>query len=237
MRREGFELEVSKPKVIIKEIDGKKCEPYEDLQIEISDEYMGAVIEELSVRGAEMDNMTHLGNLLRITYTIPSRGLIGFSTNFMTLTKGYGIMNHTFKEYREMASVDIGERKLGVLVSTDMGKATAYSLGALEDRGIMFVEPNEEVYEGMIVGECNKDLDLAVNVVKGKELTNTRSAFSDKTVVLKRPRPITLEYALDYINTDELVEITPHYVRMRKKILDTEARKKYDAKVRQEKEK
>ena len=237
MRREGFELEVSKPKVIIKEIDGKKCEPYEDLQIEISDEYMGAVIEELSVRGAEMDNMTHLGNLLRITYTIPSRGLIGFSTNFMTLTKGYGIMNHTFKEYREMASVDIGERKLGVLVSTDMGKATAYSLGALEDRGIMFVEPNEEVYEGMIVGECNKDLDLAVNVVKGKELTNTRSAFSDKTVVLKRPRPITLEYALDYINTDELVEITPHFVRMRKKILDTEARKKYDAKVRQEKEK
>ncbi len=237
MRREGFELEVSKPKVIIKEIDGKKCEPYEDLQIEISDEYMGAVIEELSVRGAEMDNMTHLGNLLRITYTIPSRGLIGFSTNFMTLTKGYGIMNHTFKEYREMASVDIGERKLGVLVSTDMGKATAYSLGALEDRGIMFVEPNEEVYEGMIVGECNKDLDLAVNVVKGKELTNTRSAFSDKTVVLKRPRPITLEYALDYINTDELVEITPHYVRMRKKILDTETRKKYDAKVRQEKEK
>ena len=229
MRREGFELEVSKPKVIIKEIDGIKCEPYEDLQIEIADEYMGGVIEELSTRGAIMDNMTHLGNLLRITYTIPSRGLIGFTTNFMTLTKGYGIMNHTFKEYLPCTDINIGERKLGVLVSSEQGKATAYSLGALEDRGIMFVEPNTEVYEGMIVGECNRDNDLAVNVVKGKELTNTRSAYADKTVVLKRPRPITLEYALDYINQDELVEVTPHYVRLRKRILNTEARKKFDA--------
>ncbi len=230
MRREGFELEVSKPKVIIKEIDGIKCEPYEDLQIEIADEYMGGVIEELSTRGAIMDNMTHLGNLLRITYTIPSRGLIGFTTNFMTLTKGYGIMNHTFKEYLPCTDINIGERKLGVLVSSEQGKATAYSLGALEDRGIMFVEPNTEVYEGMIVGECNRDNDLAVNVVKGKELTNTRSAYADKTVVLKRPRPITLEYALDYINQDELVEVTPHNIRLRKRILNTEARKKFDAK-------
>ena len=230
MRREGFELEVSKPKVIIKEIDGIKCEPYEDLQIEIADEYMGGVIEELSTRGAIMDNMTHLGNLLRITYTIPSRGLIGFTTNFMTLTKGYGIMNHTFKEYLPRTDINIGERKLGVLVSSEQGKATAYSLGALEDRGIMFVEPNTEVYEGMIVGECNRDNDLAVNVVKGKELTNTRSAYADKTVVLKRPRPITLEYALDYINQDELVEVTPHNIRLRKRILNTEARKKFDAK-------
>ena len=230
MRREGFELEVSKPKVIIKEIDGIKCEPYEDLQIEIADEFMGGVIEELSTRGAIMDNMTHLGNLLRITYTIPSRGLIGFTTNFMTLTKGYGIMNHTFKEYLPCTDINIGERKLGVLVSSEQGKATAYSLGALEDRGIMFVEPNTEVYEGMIVGECNRDNDLAVNVVKGKELTNTRSAYADKTVVLKRPRPITLEYALDYINQDELVEVTPHNIRLRKRILNTEARKKFDAK-------
>ena len=230
MRRESFELEVSKPQVIIKEIDGIKCEPYEDLQIEIADEYMGGVIEELSTRGAIMDNMTHLGNLLRITYTIPSRGLIGFSTNFMTLTKGYGIMNHTFKEYLPCTEINIGERKLGVLVSSEQGKATAYSLGALEDRGIMFVEPNTDVYEGMIVGECNRDNDLAVNVVKGKELTNTRSAYADKTVVLKRPRPITLEYALDYINQDELVEVTPHNIRLRKRILNTEARKKFDAK-------
>lgn len=230
MRREGFELQVSKPRVIIKEIDGIKCEPYEYLQIEVEDEYMGGVIEELSSRGAIMDDMTHLGSLTRITYTIPSRGLIGFSTNFMTLTKGYGIMNHTFKDYEKVATVDLGERKLGVLVSSETGKATAYSLGALEDRGIMFVEPNTEVYEGMIVGECNRDNDLAVNVVKGKELTNTRAASADKTVVLKRPRPITLEYALDYINQDELVEITPHNIRMRKVILNTELRKKYDAK-------
>ena len=229
MRREGFELEVSKPKVIIKEIDGKNCEPYEDLQIEITDEFMGGVIEELSTRGATMENMLHLGNNLRINYTIPSRGLIGFSTNFMTLTKGYGIMNHTFKEYRPCADINIGERKLGVLVSSEQGKATAYSLGALEDRGIMFIEPNTEVYEGMIVGECNKDLDLAINVVKGKQLTNTRAAGSDHTVVLKRPRQITLEYALDYINQDELVEVTPNNIRMRKKILNTELRKKHDS--------
>lgn len=229
MRREGFELQVSKPKVIIKEIDGVKCEPYEDLQIEVDDEFMGGVIEELSCRGAVMDNMTHIGSLTRLTYTIPSRGLIGFSTNFMTLTKGYGIMNHTFKEYLPVATVNLGERKLGVLVATENGKATAYSLGGLEDRGIMFVEPNTEVYEGMIVGECNRDNDLAINVVKGKELTNTRAAASDKTVVLKRPRPITLEYALDYINQDELVEVTPNNIRLRKVILNTEARKKYDA--------
>ncbi len=230
MRREGFEIEVSKPKVIIKEIDGEKCEPYEELQIEVSDEYMGAVIEELSKRGANMINMVHVGDLIRITYQIPSRGLIGFTSVFMTLTKGYGIMNHIFKEYMPLSKLDVGERKLGVLVSSEEGKATAYSIGALEDRGIMFVEPNTDVYEGMIIGECNKDLDLAVNIVKGKELTNTRSAFADKTVVLKRPRLITLEYALDYINNDELVEITPHNIRMRKKILNTEARKKADTK-------
>jgi len=230
MRREGFELQVSKPKVITKEIDGVKCEPYEELQIEVDDEYMGGVIEELSSRGANMNDMTHIGALTRINYTIPSRGLIGFSTNFMTLTKGYGIMNHTFKEYGPIVSVVLGERKLGVLVSSETGKSTAYSLGALEDRGIMFIEPNTEVYEGMIVGECNRDNDLAVNVVKGKELTNTRSAYADKTVVLKRPRQITLEYALDYINQDELVEVTPNFIRLRKVILNTELRKKHDAK-------
>ncbi len=230
MRREGFELQVSKPKVIIKEINGIKCEPYEDLQIEVDDEYMGGVIEELSVRGAILGNMTHIGSMTRINYTIPSRGLIGFATNFMTLTKGYGIMNHSFKDYEPVVNVDLGERKLGVLVSSETGKSTAYGIGQLEDRGIMFVEPNTNVYEGMIVGECNRDNDLAINIVKGKELTNTRAAFSDKTVVLKRPRPITLEYALDYINQDELVEVTPNFIRLRKIILNTELRKKADAK-------
>ena len=230
MRREGYELQVSKPEVIIKEIDGVKYEPYEDVQIEVPEESVGPVIEALGLRGANMDNMTNVNNLVRLNYTIPSRGLIGFSTDFMTMTKGYGIINHTFKEYLPVQGVNIGERKLGVLVSMENGKTTAYSIGNLEDRGVMFIEPGTEVYEGMIVGECNRENDLAVNVVKGKQLTNTRAAGSDHTVVLKRPRPITLEYCLDYINSDELVEITPESIRLRKQILNTEQRKKFDAK-------
>ena len=229
MRREGFELEVSKPSVIIKEIDGQKFEPYEELQIEVPEESVGTVIEQLGVRGGKMISMTNFENQVRLLYTIPSRGLIGFSTDFMTLTKGYGIMNHTFKEYMPYESGVIGERKLGVLVSMENGQSTAYSIGNLEDRGIMFIEPGTEVYEGMVVGECNRDNDLAVNVVKGKQLTNTRAAGSDHTVVLKRPRPISLEYALDYINSDELVEVTPNFIRIRKRILNTEERKKFDA--------
>ena len=232
MRREGFELEVSKPTVIIKEIDGQKCEPYEELQIEVPEDCMGTVIEQLGIRGGKMESMANFENQVRLLYTIPSRGLIGFSTDFMTLTKGYGIMSHSFKEYLPYEQVDIGERKLGVLVSMENGASTAYSIGNLEDRGIMFIEPGTEVYEGMIVGECNRDNDLAVNVVKGKQLTNTRAAGSDHTVVLKRPRPITLEYALDYINSDELVEVTPNNIRLRKRILNTEERKKYDARVK-----
>ena len=230
MRREGYELQVSKPQVIIKELNGVKCEPYEELQIECKEESVGNIIEQLGNRGATMINMTNVNGQTRLLYDIPSRGLIGFSTDFMTMTKGYGIMNHSFKEYRPYESVEIGERKLGVLVSMENGKSTAYSLGALEDRGIMFVEPGVEVYEGMIVGEHSRENDLAVNVVKAKNLTNTRSAGKDHTVVLKRPREITLEYALDYINSDELVEVTPNNIRLRKKILNTEQRKKYDSK-------
>ena len=230
MRREGFELEVSKPRVIIKEKDGIKYEPYEELQIEVPEESVGSVIEQLGIRGGKMESMTNFENQVRLLYTIPSRGLIGFSTDFMTLTKGYGIMNHSFKEFLPFENVVIGERKLGVLVSMENGNATAYSIGNLEDRGIMFIEPGEEVYEGMVVGECNRENDLAVNVVKGKQLTNTRAAGSDHTVVLKRPRPISLEYALDYINSDELIEVTPNHIRIRKRILNTEERKKFDAK-------
>ena len=230
MRREGYELQVSKPEVIIKEIDGVKCEPYEELQIECPEECVGSIIEQLGTRGAVMINMSNVNGQTRLLYDIPSRGLIGFSTDFMTTTKGYGIMNHSFKEYRPYELVDIGERKLGVLVSMENGKSTAYALGALEDRGVMFVEPGEEIYEGMIVGEHSRENDLAVNVVKGKNLTNTRSAGKDHTVVLKRPREITLEYALDYINSDELVEVTPLHIRLRKKILNTELRKKADSK-------
>ena len=230
MRREGFELQVSKPAVIIKEIDGVKMEPYEELQIECPDDTVGSVIEQLGTRGAIMESMSNLNGQTRLIYTIPSRGLIGFTTNFMTLTKGYGIINHSFKEYRPMATVDVGERPLGVLVSMENGKATAYALGGLEDRGVMFIEPGVEVYEGMIVGEHTRGNDLAVNVVKGKNLTNVRASGSDHTVVLKRPRPITLEYALDYINSDELVEVTPHNIRLRKRILAYVERKKFDAK-------
>lgn len=229
LRREGFELQVSKPEVIIKEIDGVKCEPYEDLQIEVKEEDVGPVIEALGVRGAVMQNMSNFENLIRLNYIIPSRGLLGFTTEFMTMTKGYGILNHTFSEYKPIENISIGERKLGVLVSMENGKSTAYALASLEDRGIMFIEPGTSVYEGMIVGECNRENDLAVNVVKGKQLTNMRAAGSDHTVVLKRPRQLTLEYCLEYINSDELVEITPNYIRLRKKILNTEQRKKVDS--------
>ena len=226
MRREGFELQVSKPQVIIKEIDGVKCEPFEELQIDIANDYVGAVIESLGLRFANLENMQNLENNTRLNYTIPSRGLIGFMTEFMTITKGYGIMNHTFKEYKPIVHNNVGERKLGVLVSIENGKATSYSLGQLEDRGVMFIEPGDEVYEGMIVGEHNHDNDLTVNVVKGKNLTNTRASGSDHTVVLKRPRIMSLEIALDYINNDELVEVTPLNFRLRKKILKADLRKK-----------
>jgi GTP-binding protein len=229
MRREGYELQVSKPEVIIKEIDGVKCEPYEDLQLEVPQDNVGTVIEALGTRGGIMDNMTNKENIVRLNYTIPSRGLIGFMTDFMTMTKGYGIINHTFKEYMPIADAVVGERSQGVLVSMENGKASAYGLGQLEDRGVMFIEPGCEVYEGMIVGENNRENDLAVNVVKQKQQTNTRSAGKDHTVVLKRPRKLSLEVCLDYINQDELVEITPLNFRMRKKILNTEERKKFDA--------
>ena len=230
MRREGFELQVSKPEVIIKEIDGVKCEPFEDVQIDVPEEYVGSVIEALGNREGIMENMTTQENQVRLTYTMPSRGLIGFSTEFMTMTKGYGMINHTYKEYRKMVGNSVGERKLGVLVSMENGQSTAYAIGGLEDRGVMFIEPGTEVYEGMIVGEHSHNNDLAVNVVRGKKLTNTRAAGSDHTVVLKRPRKMSLEYCLDYINRDELVEVTPENFRMRKRILNTNERKKYDSK-------
>ena len=230
MRREGFELQVSKPAIIKKEIDGIVCEPFEDVQIDVPEEFVGSVIEALGNREGIMENMISSENQVKLHYTVPTRGLIGFSTEFMTMTKGYGILNHTYKEYRKEAGSTVGARKNGVLVSMENGKATAYSLGNLEDRGIMFIEPGTEVYEGMIVGENNHDNDLAVNVVKGKNLTNTRSSSKDHTVVLKRPRVMSLEICLDYINDDELVEVTPVSYRMRKKILNTELRKKQDSK-------
>ena len=230
MRREGYELQVSKPEIIVKEENGVKCEPFEDVQIDVPEEYVGSVIESLGNREGIMENMSNHDNQVRLIYTIPSRGLIGFSTEFMTMTKGYGMISHTFKEYRPMLGNKVGERSLGVLVANEQGKSTAYALGGLEDRGVMFIEPGVDVYEGMIVGEHTHENDLAVNVVKGKNLTNTRSAGKDHTVVLKRPRKMSLEVCLDYINRDELVEVTPENYRLRKRILNTNERKKYDSK-------
>ncbi len=236
MRREGYEFQVSRPRVIMKEIDGVMMEPYEDCVIDVPSESAGAVIEMMGNRHGILNTMSNTETQTRIVYSIPSRGLIGFNTDFMTATKGYGIINHSFSEYRPVEAVNVAERTTGVLVSMAQGQSTAYSIGALEDRGSMFIAPGEQIYEGMIVGEANKDLDLAVNVVKAKQQTNTRSSNKDQTVVLKKPRILTLENCLEFINDDELIEITPKHIRLRKKILDTVERKKYDAKVRSEKE-
>ena len=229
MRREGFELEVSKPKVIIKEIDGVKYEPYEDLEIDVPNDFVGDIMTSLGDRDAEMINMDVKEATTKLSYVIPSRGLLGYITNFMTLTKGYGIISHVFKEYRPMVALSLGERPLGVLEATEAGTATPYAIEHVEERGTMFIEPGTMVYEGMIIGENRYDIDLAVNCVLKKALTNMRSANKDTTVVLKSPRRMSLEACLDYINSDELVEITPSTYRMRKKILNTVDRKKYDA--------
>lgn len=234
MRREGYELQVSRPRVILKEIDGVICEPYEEAIVDAPSDTIGSVIELLGNRHGSLIHMTNTETQSRVIYHIPSRGLIGFNTDFMTVTKGYGILNHSFLDYRPQEAVNVGKRTNGVLVSMADGQSTAYSIGQLEDRGIMFIYPGEDIYEGMIVGIANKDLDLAVNVVKAKQQTNTRSATKDMTVVLKKPRIMSLEACLEFINDDELVEVTPRHIRLRKKILDTVERKKYDAKMRQE---
>ena len=230
MRREGFELEVSRPQVIIKEIDGIKQEPFEDLSVEIPNDFVCDIMTTLGAREAELIEMDTGDVNTKINYVIPSRGLIGFISNFLTLTKGYGIIAHTFKEYRPVAQANLGERKVGVLVATETGQSTPYALQHVEDRGIMFVGPGVQIYEGMIVGENKYDMDLSVNVCLTKNLTNQRSANKDQTVVLKTPRKLTLEACLDYINSDELVEVTPNSFRMRKKILNDAARKKWEAK-------
>ena len=229
MRREGFELLVSKPEVIIKKINGIDCEPFEDLQIDVPDQYVGAVMDMIGRRASELISMESTNNLTRLTYVIPSRGLLSFNTPFMTITGGYGVANHSFKEYRPMINARLGERSLGVLVSVDTGKATAYAIKSTEERGTMFIGPGVEVYEGMIVGENKYNMDLSVTVTKQKSLGNQRSSNKDFTVVLKAPRKMSLEACLDYINSDELIEVTPKSLRMRKKILETALRKKYEA--------
>ena len=236
LRREGYELEVAKPHVIIKVIDGVQCEPYEDLQIDVPTEFVGDIMETLGSRGASMIDMVEGNGQTRLTYVIPSRGLLGFVNNFLTLTKGYGIINHTFREYRPLYSHSVGERPIGVLVSTDKGPATPYSIEKIEDHGTMFISPGTICYEGMIVGEHRYPSDLCVNVTAVKPQTNVRSSTKDQTVVLKSPRKMTLEACLDYINSDELVEVTPSAFRMRKKILSTPDRKKWEARQKALKE-
>lgn len=232
MRREGYEIEVSRPQVIVKEINGVKQEPYEDLSIEVPNDFVGDIMTSLGSRDAELIDMDSGDVNTKINYIIPSRGLIGFVTNFLTLTKGYGIIAHTFKEYRPVAQGKIGERAVGVLVATENGQATPYAIQHVEERGVMFIYPGTQIYEGMIVGENKYDTDLSVNVCQTKNLTNQRSANKDQTVVLKSPRKMTLEACLDYINSDELVEVTPNSFRMRKKILNNAERKKWEAKFR-----
>ena len=236
LRREGYELQVARPHAIIREIDGVKQEPFDDVYIEAPDDCIGSVIESLGLRRGIMQDMDSDNGMTKVNYIVPSRGLIGFMTNFMTMTRGYGIINHTFREYRPVEGDAVGERKLGVLISIDSGQTTAYSLGAVESRGVMFVGPGVEVYEGMIVGEHSKDNDLVVNVTKGKQMTNTRSSTKDSTVVLKRPRTFNLEGCLDYINEDELVEVTPKNVRLRKKALtEMDRKREFRAKAAAEK--
>lgn len=220
MRREGYELQVSKPEVIVKEIDGSKQEPYERLLIDVPEESMGSVMESLGTRKAEMVNMINNGNgQVRLEFIIPARGLIGYRTSFLTLTRGYGIMNHAFDSYGPLAGASVGGRHQGVLVASENGTSTFYGMLGVEDRGLMFLEPGTEIYEGMIVGEHNRDNDIIVNICKEKQLSNVRSAGKDDTVKLKTPVIFSLEHALEYLNDDEYCEITPKSIRLRKKIL------------------
>ena len=227
MRREGYELQVSRPEVIEKEIDGVKCEPFERVQIDTPEEYMGSVIESLSLRKGEMQDMVHTGNgQIRLTFLTPARGLIGYSTEFLSMTRGYGIMNHTFDQYLPMLPGQIGGRHQGALVSIDTGKATTYSIMSIEERGTVFVEPGTEVYEGMIIGENSRDNDLTVNITKAKQMTNVRSATKDQTSVIKKPKQLTLEESLEFLNDDEYCEVTPESIRLRKQILNKSEREK-----------
>ena len=229
LRREGYEFQVSRPRVIIKEIDGVKCEPYEFLQVDVPDEYLGPAIEQIGARHGELVDMISSDGQTKIMYNIPSRGLIGFMTEFLTATHGYGIANHIFLDYRPTIEDSSFNRKLGVLVSMSNGTSTTYACAGMEDRGELLIEPGTEVYEGMIVGICNKEEDLAVNITREKQMTNQRSATKDSTIVLKRPRLFSLENYLEFIDDDELVEITPKHIRLRKAILDTVDRKKFDS--------
>ncbi|SFH11970.1 GTP-binding protein [Neisseria elongata] len=231
MRREGYELAVGKPRVVYRDIDGQKCEPYENLTVDVPDENQGAVMEELGRRRGELTNMESDGNgRTRLEYHIPARGLIGFQGEFMTLTRGVGLMSHVFDDYGPVKP-DMPGRHNGVLISQEQGEAVAYALWNLEDRGRMFVSPNDKIYGGMIIGIHSRDNDLVVNPLKGKKLTNIRASGTDEAVRLTTPIKLTLEGAVEFIDDDELVEITPQSIRLRKRYLSELERRRHFKKL------
>ena len=223
MRREGYELQVGKPEVVYKMINGQKCEPMENLTVEVPQEYMGSLMEALGTRKAELSNMTELSGYIRMEFFIPARGLIGFRSELLTNTKGNGIMNHIFHGYVPYKG-DMSGRSRGSLVAFEQGETTGYGIFSLQDRGTMFISPGQQVYEGMIVGENARDIDMDINPCKKKNVTNMRTSASDEAIRLTPPRILSLEQALEYINDDELVEVTPENIRLRKTILDRTAR-------------
>lgn len=231
MRREGYELAVGKPRVVFREIDGVKCEPYENLTVDVEDTTQGAVMEELGRRRGELTNMESDGKgRTRLEYRIPARGLIGFQGEFMTMTRGQGLMSHVFDNYAPVKA-EIPGRRNGVLVSQEQGDAVAYALWNLEDRGRMFINPGEKIYEGMIIGIHSRDNDLVVNPLKGKKLTNVRASGTDEAVRLTPPVLMSLEAAVEFIDDDELVEITPQTIRLRKRYLTEQERRKHFKKL------
>jgi len=227
MRREGYEMAVSRPRVVLHEIDGVKHEPYELLTVDLEDSHQGGVMEELGRRKGEMLDMASDGRgRTRLEYRIPARGLIGFQGEFLTLTRGTGLMSHVFDEYAPVKDGSLGERRNGVLISQDDGAAVAYALWKLQDRGRMFVKPGDALYEGMIIGIHSRDNDLVVNPIKGKQLTNVRASGTDEAVRLVPAIQMSLEYAVEFIDEDELVEVTPQSIRLRKRHLKEHERRR-----------
>ncbi|WP_323017174.1 translational GTPase TypA [Castellaniella sp.] len=227
MRREGYELAVSRPRVMFKEVDGVRCEPYELLTVDVEDTHQGGVMEELGRRKGDLQDMQPDGRgRTRLEYRIPARGLIGFQSEFMTLTRGTGLMSHIFDDYAPVREGGVGERRNGVLISQDDGTAVAYALWKLQERGRMFVSPQDPVYEGMIIGIHSRDNDLVVNPIKEKKLTNVRASGKDEHIDLVPPIPLNLEYAVEFIADDELVEVTPKSIRLRKRYLQEHERRR-----------
>ena len=227
MRREGFELTVSRPTVVYQDIDGVKSEPYEEVTIDVDEEYSSVVIDGMNQRKSEMLDMRESGSgKTRLVFVAPSRGLIGYQSKFLTDTRGTGVINRVFHSYKPFKG-EITERRAGALISTGDGKAVAYAIWKLQDRGAMFIGHQTPVYQGMVVGEHNRDNDLEINVLKGKQLTNVRASGSDEAVTLVTPRIMSLEEMMTYINSDELLEVTPSSLRLRKRYLDPNERKKY----------